>query len=66
LEFLAPSLDSPPSGRVSSPTGSGFPHFQQRGTISLTALRSAEMKFCEEQAAQSTIIGAILHFPAEV
>jgi len=59
-------LDSPVPERVSSAAGSGSPHFQHLGGISATARRSADTKFCDEQAAQWRIIGAILPFPAQV
>jgi len=65
LGFFGP-FDSPAPWPVSSSAGSGSPHFQQRGGISPTAPRSAETKFCEEQAEQYKIIGVILHFPAAV
>jgi hypothetical protein len=42
--------------------GSGCPQFQHFGGISATARRSADTKFCDEQAAQWIIIGDILPF----
>jgi len=66
LARFAPLLDSPAPDPVSFACGSGSPHFQQRGGIFATALRSAETKFCAEHAAQGSIIGAILPFPAPV
>jgi hypothetical protein len=59
-------LDSPVPERVSSAVGSGSPHFQHLGGDSATARLSADTKFCDEQAAQTRIMRAILPFPAQV
>jgi hypothetical protein len=55
-------FDSPDADSVSAGRGRICPHFQQRGGISRAERRSSETKFCDEQAAQSRIMGAILHF----
>jgi hypothetical protein len=66
LARKTPLFDSPAADPDSFAVRSGSPHFQQRGGISATALRSAETKFCAEQAAQWRIMRAILPFPAQV
>ena len=66
LILRVPWLDSTVPDPVSFARGSGSPHFQQQGGISATAFRSAETKFCAEQAVQVRIISAILPFPAPV
>jgi hypothetical protein len=55
-------FDSIGTGSVSPGRGRTSPHFQQQGGISRTVRRSSETKFCDEQTAQSRIMGIILPF----